>query len=333
MKYRKFGKTDWKVSEIGFGAWAIGKSAWGKQEDSDSIQALHKSLDLGVNFIDTAQVYGNGHSEYLIGKVLKERGEKIGNGSVKIATKIPPTDGFWPPLPYDECHVRYSENYLRQRVEFSLKKLQAEVLDLVQLHTWTRAWNKHPTALEILRELKKEGKLLAIGISTPEHDQNSLIDLMKNGWLDAVQVIYNIFEQEPAAEFLPVAAENQVGVIVRVVFDEGSLTGKYHPDQTFPEGDFRRHYFKGERLKDTLHRVAEIKKTIAEKGNITYDNLISVAARFALKHPAVSTVIPGIRNIQQAEMNCSLSDLPPLSNELYNALKHHIWRRAFWYGG
>jgi aryl-alcohol dehydrogenase-like predicted oxidoreductase len=333
MKFRKFGKMNWKVSEIGFGAWAIGGNAWGKQKDSDSIQALHKALDLGVNFIDTAQGYGNGHSEFLIGKVLKERGEKIGNGAIKIATKIPPSSGHWPPIPYDDCASRYSENYLRERVEFSLKKLQAEVIDLVQLHTWTRAWNKNPVALEILRKLKKEGKILSIGISTPEHDQNSLNELMKNGWLDAVQVIYNIFEQEPAAEFLPIAKEQQVGVIIRVVFDEGSLTGKYSPNHVFPEGDFRRQYFKGDRLNDTLQRVENIKKTINELGNPQYDTLLSVALRFALKHPAVSTIIPGMRNSQQAETDCAFSDLPPLSEELYEALKNHIWRRAFWYGG
>ncbi|OGB67148.1 MAG: oxidoreductase [Caldithrix sp. RBG_13_44_9] len=333
MKFRKFGKTSWDVSEIGFGAWAIGGNAWGKQNDSDSLQALHKALDLGVNFIDTAQSYGNGHSESLIGQVLKERGEKIGNGSVKVATKIPPSDGHWPPLPYDDCRIRYSEKYLRQRVEFSLQKLGAEVLDLVQLHTWTRAWNQNPVALEILRELKKEGKILAIGISTPEHDQNSLNDLMKNGWLDAVQVIYNIFEQEPAAEFLPLAKENQVGVIVRVVFDEGSLTGKYHQDHVFHEGDFRRRYFKGDRLKDTLQKVEEVKKTIGEYGDPKVDNLLSVAARFALQNPAVSTVIPGMRNLQQAEIDCSFSELPPLNKTLYSALKNHTWRRAFWYGG
>ncbi|MEJ2636590.1 MAG: aldo/keto reductase [Calditrichia bacterium] len=227
MKYRTFGRLDWKVSEIGFGAWAIGGDAWGEQKDEVSLAALHRALDLGVNFIDTAQVYGNGHSERLIGKVLRERKEKVGDGKIKVATKIPPKPGNWPPFPHESCEVRFPEDYLRERVEFSLKNLKAEVLDLVQLHTWTRAWNRNPSAVHVLQQLKKEGKILAVGISTPEHDQNSLIELMRNGLLDSVQVIYNIFEQEPAAEFLPAALENNSwhssSILVRISLSMNSV--------------------------------------------------------------------------------------------------------------
>jgi len=194
MQYRTFGRMGWGVSEIGFGAWAIGGS-WGEQQDSDSIAALHRALDLGVTFIDTAQGYGDGRSERLIGRVLRERGQRAGTGSVKVATKIPPVDGHWPPFPDDDQDERYPAQYLRQGVERSLRDLDAERLDLVQLHTWTRAWNSYPAALETLRELQKEGKLDAIGISTPEQDQNSLIDLMRQGWLDGVQVIYGAARQ------------------------------------------------------------------------------------------------------------------------------------------
>ncbi|MEI9959957.1 MAG: aldo/keto reductase [Limisphaerales bacterium] len=244
MKYRIFGRLGWKVSEIGFGAWAIGGAGWGKQGDNESIRALHKALDLGCNFIDTAQGYGNGHSEEIIGRVWKERkGERI-----YVATKIPPQPGIWPPSPYDKIEDRFPEAYIRERVEASLRSLQTDCLDLLQLHTWTRAWNRHPTALEVLRALQKEGKLRGIGISTPEQDQNSLVDLMRGGWLDVVQVIYNIFEQEPAAEFLPAAQEHKVGVIVRVAFDEGALTGKFTEQTEFSEGEFRNNYFAGDRL-------------------------------------------------------------------------------------
>ncbi len=331
MKYRLFGRSGWEVSEIGFGAWAIGGSGWGNQKDSDSLAALREALDLGVNFIDTAQVYGNGHSERLIGKILKDRGEQIGDSRIKIATKIPPKPGNWPPFPDDLCEERFPESYLRERLEFSLKNLQAETIDLVQLHTWTRAWNSEPTALEVLKKMKKEGKIGAIGISTPEHDQNALIDLMRGGYLDAVQVIYNIFEQEPAAEFLPAAQQYKVGIIVRVVFDEGSLTGKFDENTTFPDGDFRQTYFKGDRLLHTLRHVAAVKKTLGKNG-IPDSELPAVAIRFALQHPAVSTVIPGIRNTEQARMNCAVSDAPDLPDDLYHHLKRHNWRRAFWYG-
>lgn len=330
MSQRTFGRLGWDVTEIGFGAWAIGGDSWGRQDDQASLAALGRALDLGVNFIDTAQVYGDGHSEQLIGKVMKDRGLPSGGGPVKIATKIPPTPGKWPPYPHDDIRERYPEKYLRERVELSLRDLGADVLDLVQLHTWTRAWNRNPVALETLRKLKDEGKLAGIGISTPEHDQNSLNDLMKGGWLDSVQVIYNIFEQEPAAEFLPAAQENNVGVIVRVVFDESALTGKFTQDTTFEEGDFRRIYFKGDRFTETVKRVEEVRKTIAEAPDDVKD-MPSVAIRFALKHPAVAVVIPGIRTIRQAELNCAVSNQAPITDELFEALRKHVWRRADWY--
>jgi len=332
MRYRTFGRTGWQVSEIGFGAWAIGGS-WGPQSDEDSVTALHRALDLGVTFIDTAQGYGNGRSERLIGQVLRQRGQRAGAGVVKVATKIPPMEGNWPPFPDDDVAQRYPADYLRQGVETSLRQLDAERLDLVQLHTWTRAWNKNPAPLETLRALRKEGKIAAIGISTPEHDQNSLIGLMREGWLDAVQVIYNIFEQEPAAEFLPAAQEHGVGVIVRVVFDEGALTGKFTPQTTFAEEDFRHAYFRGDRLPTVVEKVEAVRRTVREVTGEERPNMPDVALRFALRHPAVSTVIPGIRTVAQAEANSAASDGGPLDERLYGALKAHNWRRGFWYGG
>jgi aryl-alcohol dehydrogenase-like predicted oxidoreductase len=324
VKYRTFGRLGWQVSEIGFGAWAIGGS-WGKQSDADSLAALHCALDLGCNFIDTAQGYGDGRSERLIGKVLKERkGERI-----YVATKIPPAPGDWPPSPYDRCEERYPEPYLRERLEQSLRNLDADCIDVLQLHTWTRAWNRNPVALETLRQFQREGKIFGIGISTPEHDQNSLVDLMRNGWLDAVQVIYNIFDQEPQAEFFPAAQENGVGVIVRVAFDEGSLTGKWTAETRFEEGDFRNNYFAGDRLARTVARVAQVKETIGD----AEPDLPTAALKFALKPAAVSTVIPGMRNIRQVEMNCGVSDQPPMSDALEAKLRPLNWRRAFWYGG
>ena len=330
MQTRNFGRLGWPVSEIGFGAWAIGGSSWGSQDDRESLKALHRALDLGVSFIDTAQGYGNGHSERLIGQVLKQRGLAIGAGPVRVATKIPPQPGNWPPFPDEKIEDRSPEKYLRQRVEFSLNTLQTNVLDLVQLHTWTRAWNRDPIALQVLQDLKAEGKLLGIGISTPEYDQNSLIDLMRAGYLDAVQVIYNIFEQEPRAELLPEALAHNVAVIVRVVFDEGALTGKFTADTSFAKNDFRNTYFKGDRLTETVRRVDALRKNLSQYGET---DLASVAIRFALQHEAVSTVIPGIRNEEQAEKNCRVSDMPALSAEVMQQLLRYNWRRAFWYGG
>ncbi|MFI5381040.1 MAG: aldo/keto reductase [Tepidisphaerales bacterium] len=325
MKHRTFGRLGWQVSEIGFGAWAIGGS-WGSQSDADSLAALHRAIELGCNFIDTAQAYGDGKSERLIAQVLGDhKGERI-----YIATKIPPTStGEWPPTPYDRVEDRYPESYLRERIERSLRDLKTDCLDVVQLHTWTRAWNRNPVALETLRQFQKEGKLRGIGISTPEHDQNSLIDLMKGGWLDCVQVIYNIFEQEPQAEFFPAATEHNVGVIVRVVFDESALTGKLTAQTRFAPDDFRAKYFAGDRLQRTVARIAKIQQTVGPAER----DLPTAALKFGLKPRAVSTVIPGIRNVRQAELNMAVSDLPPMSDELEQRLRPHAWRRAFWYGG
>lgn len=328
MNYRTFGKHGFETSEIGFGAWAIGGS-WGDQADTDSVAALNRALDLGVTFIDTAAGYGNGRSETLIAKVLRDRASVGRKEKIFVATKTPPTPGVWPPSPYCRAEDRYHETYLRQNAAERLAHLGAEKIDLLQLHTWTRAWNRNPTPFKILRQLQREGLIGLVGVSTPEHDQNSVIDLMRGGWVDSVQVIYNLFEQEPAAELLDVARENGVGVIVRVAFDEGSLTGKFTNETTFAEDDFRRGYFAGDRLERTVKRVEAIREDLA----VTRLTLAQAALKFVLAHPAVSTVIPGIRNVAQAEANCRVSDLPDLPADLLEKLRRHNWRRAFWYGG
>lgn len=323
MKYRKLGKTGIEVSEIGFGAWAIGGS-WGTQNVTDSFEALETAIDNGVNFIDTAAGYGNGKSERIIGDLLKSRQEKI-----YVSTKTPPVQGKWPPSPYCRINDRYPEKYLRENVEERLKNLQADSLDVLLLHTWTRAWNQNPVALETLHKMKEEGIVRNVGISTPEHDQNCVIELMREGLLDVVQVIYNIFEQEPAAQLFPVAEKENVGIIVRVAFDEGVLTGKYNGDETFEDGDFRQNYFAGNRLQRAVDRVEEIRE---EFGDMGY-SMAELALKFALSPNAVSTVIPGIRNKEQAEKNVRVSGLPDLKVDKLLQLREHAWNRGFWYGG
>jgi aryl-alcohol dehydrogenase-like predicted oxidoreductase len=323
MRYRTLGRAGISVSEIGFGAWAIG-GGWGEQKESDSVAALHRALDLGCNFVDTAAGYGDGRSERIIARVLKERKE-----SVFVATKTPPAPGPWPPTPYCRAEERYPESYIRANVEDRLRNLGTERIDLLQLHTWTRAWNADPRPFEVLRKLQAEGKVRFVGLSTPEHDQNSVIDLMRDGWLDTVQVIYNVFDQEPAAELLPVARATNVGVIVRVVFDEGVLTGKYTKDSRFPAEDFRSRYFAGDRLGRAVARTEAVRTEVEGSGLA----LPQAAVQFALAHPAVSTVITGIRNVAQAEANCAVSDRPPLSEELLVRLRKHAWVRGFWYSG
>jgi aryl-alcohol dehydrogenase-like predicted oxidoreductase len=324
VNYRKFGKHGFDVSEIGFGAWAIGGS-WGPQLENDSLDALNKALDSGVNFIDTAAGYGGGKSERIIARMFVESNRP----SVFVATKTPPSSGTWPPSPYENVEDRYSESYMRENIVERMECLACSKIDLLQLHTWTRAWNKNPKPFEVLRKIQQEGKIGLIGISTPEHDQNAVIDLMKGGFVDSVQVIYNLFDQEPAAELLDVAGETGTGIIVRVAFDEGVLTGKYKADSTFAEGDFRNNYFAGDRLPRAVARAEEIRKDLADSGL----TMPQAALKFSLSHPAVSTVIVGMRNAEQAEQNCAVSDLPDLSPELLKKLQRHNWLRAFWHSG
>jgi aryl-alcohol dehydrogenase-like predicted oxidoreductase len=328
MHTRPFGKHAFNVSEIGFGAWAIGGS-WGAQADSDSVAALNRALDLGCNFIDTAAGYGDGRSERIIAKVLRERSSAGKNAKIFVATKTPPAPGDWPPSPYDRAEDRYSESYLRENIATRCANLGVSKLDLLQLHTWTRAWNRNPTPFKLLRQFQREGLLGLIGISTPEQDQNSVIDLMRGGWVDSVQVIYNLFEQEPAAELLDVAKECGVGIIVRVVFDEGALTGKFTRDTRFPPDDFRAKYFEGDRIARAAARADEIKKDLAGTGY----TLPQAAIKWVLAHPAVSTVIPGMRNAAQAEANCGVTDLPAMPQPLVEKLRRHNWRRGVWYAG
>ena len=328
MQFRSLGQHGFTCSEIGFGAWAIG-GAWGAQADTDSLAALHRALDLGCNFIDTAAGYGNGRSEKLIAQVLSERADAGHAKKIFVATKTPPTAGTWPPSPYCLADERYPESYLRANIAERLSFLGAERLDLLQLHTWTRAWNRNPTPFKVLRQLQREGLVGLIGVSTPEHDQNSVIDLMRGGWVDSVQVIYNIFEQEPAAELLDVAKECGIGIIVRVAFDEGALTGKFTVQTKFGTDDFRHNYFAGDRLSRSVMRAEKIRRDLDGSGL----SMAQTALKFVLAHPAVSTVIPGIRNVAQAEVNCAASDLPPLTAEQLEKLRRHNWRRSFWYAG
>jgi aryl-alcohol dehydrogenase-like predicted oxidoreductase len=214
-------------------------------------------------------------------------------------------------------------------VEERLRNLQTESLDVLLLHTWTRAWNDHPVALEILQKMKSEGLIKHIGISTPEHDQNCVVQLMRDGMVDVLQVIYNIFEQEPAAQLFPVAQETGTGIIIRVSFDEGVLTGKYSGKESFGPDDFRSNYYAGDRLERGVRRTEKIKE---EFGNSGY-SMPELALKFALQHDAISTVIPGIRNRDQALQNTSVSDLADLSEDMMTGLREHSWNRGFWYGG
>lgn len=328
MKQRFLGGQGPRVSEIGFGGWALG-GQWGDQDDQQSIAALHAALDAGVNLIDTAAAYGDGRSERVIAQALRDR-----PGEVLVATKTPPAPGPWPPSPYCRWEDRFSAAYLRQNVEERLRTLGCERIELLQLHSWTRAWNDDPQPLLVLRQLREEGKINLIGVCTPEQDQNCVIQLMRDGLVDVVQVIFNLFDQEAAAQLFSVAAETRTGVIVRVALDEGALSGKYSAEHRFAENDFRQHYFAGDRLARTVARVEAIREDCERYGlGDEHYTLADVAIKFALSPPAVSCVLVGTRTPAQAAGNARVSDLPDLPAGLLADLRRHNWLRGVWYGG
>jgi len=327
MQTRRLSSQGPDVSEIGFGAWALG-GQWGPQHDSDSVAALNAAIDHGVNFIDTAEGYGDGRSERIIAQVLKDRSEEV-----FVATKTPPEPGPWPPSPYCRWQDRYSAPYLRSNVEDRLMNLGCERIDLLQLHTWTRAWNDDPQPLLVLRQLREEGKINLIGVSTPEQDQACVIQLMRDGLVDVVQIIFNLFHQEPASQLLPVAGETGTGVIVRVALDEGALTGKYSADHVFPQDDFRHHYFAGDRMARTAERVQQIRADLTQFGLDDEYSLADVAIKFALAPQEVSTVIAGMRSVDQVRQNTRTSTLKDLPEALRQQLRRHNWLRGVWYGG
>lgn len=316
---------NWNVSEIGFGAWAIGGDMWGRQNDEDSIAALHKAVDLGVNFIDTAQGYGKGHSEEIIGNFLKERKEEI-----YVATKVPPVEGTkWPVLENADANLLFSAGYLIEQCEQSLKRLKRDYIDVYQFHTWATRFNVQDGWFEAIQKLKRDGKIRAAGVSVPDSTPDNVIGSLANGKIDSVQVIFNLFEQYPNWNLFPVCEKLGIGVIVRVPFDEGSLTGKYNLNTKFTDGDVRGFYFRGNNLKATVKKIDSIKEYLVEKK--INSNLPEFALRFCLSSSAVSTVIPGIRNIKQAEQNTSISDGNLLSKERLLELEKFAWRRNFWF--
>ncbi|MBN1300169.1 MAG: aldo/keto reductase [Melioribacteraceae bacterium] len=325
MKYRKFGKLDWNISEIGFGAWAIGGDMWGPQKDEESVKALHKAIDLGVNFIDTAQGYGNGHSEEIIGKVLKNRSEDI-----FIATKIPPVPGIsWPPPDNYPLRSAFPKSYIIEKCEESLRRLGRDTIDVYQFHTWSVNFNNEDEWFEAVEELKKAGKIRAFGVSVPDTTPDIIISSIINGRIDSVQLIFNLFEQYPKWNILPVCGKYGTAVIVRVPFDEGALTGKYTPETKFPDGDVRNHYFRGNNLKKVIERVDNIKKYFSLK--YSGQEIADSALRFCLSEDNVSTVIPGIRNIRQAELNTSVSDGKLFAPEEMKDMEKFYWRKNFWF--
>ncbi len=321
MKFRPLGKIGINVSEIGFGAWGIGGQMWQGSEDEESLAALRKAAELGVNFFDTALSYGNGHSEQLVGRLLRS-----GIGKLYVATKVPPKNRQWPArsgVPFNDA---FPKNYIIASANQSLKNLRTECIDVLQFHVWSDEWVGADEIWEAVRLLKSEGKIKAFGISTNDHEPASVLKAARTGMVDTFQVIYNIFDQSPEEELFPYCQKNNIGIIARVPFDEGGLTGRVRPDTVFPKDDWRNEYFRGERKKQVNDRVEKLKPLLGAEAK----TLAELALRFILSRPAVSTVIPGMRSIANVEINTAFSNGKYLSEKLLKELKKHKWVRNFY---
>jgi aryl-alcohol dehydrogenase-like predicted oxidoreductase len=321
VNYRKLGRTGIEVSEIGYGAWGIGGEQWGGADDDESIQALNRAIDLGVNFIDTALAYGEGRSERVVGQVVRERSERI-----YVATKVPPKNLTWPAPPGVPVEEAFPADHVRACAERSLSNLGLERIDLLQLHVWSDEWTDQGDWRDAVDELRLAGKIGFFGVSINDHQPSNGVRLVESGAADTVQVIYNVFDQSPEDELFPACREHDVGVIARVPLDEGGLTGRIGPDTEFAEGDFRESYFRGDRKREVHERV----RAIAADLGISEDELAEIALRFVLSEPTVSTVIPGMRSLRNVERNVAVSDGRGVPNGWREKLRAHRWVRDFY---
>lgn len=322
MEYSILGKTGLKVSKIGFGGWAIGGNMWGPQDDKDSKAAIHKALDLGVNFIDTALVYGNGHSEKIIGKVLKERKEKREN--IYIASKIPPL--MWIPQANSRAKDAFPKDHIINSLEQSLKNLQTDYIDIIQLHSWRENWTDDTDWYETLLEIKRQGKIRFIGVSVHDNLEDEALGLTQKERIDTIQVVYNVLAQTPAKNLFPKAMKYNIGIIARVPLAYGALTGKFNKNTKFPSNDFRSGKYTGSTLTEILGKVERFKDIV---GTNDKAKLVAAALHFVLAHKAVGLAIPGIRNAKQAEENCTIFEKDKLiPKEMIEKLNQFATQKA-----
>ncbi|WP_335935529.1 aldo/keto reductase [Streptomyces sp. PTD5-9] len=320
MRYRALGRSGVSVSEIGYGAWGIGESSWVGATEDESVRALHRAIDLGVDFVDTARGYGE--SERIVGRVVRERA----GDEVLVATKVPPRNRMWPAPEGVDPAETFPGEHIRESLETSLRAGGLDCFDVLQFHVWSDDWIGRGDWLETIEALKQEGKIRLFGVSVNDHRPDTALALVRSDAVDTVQVIYNVFDQAPADELLPACAEHGVGVIVRVPLDEGGLTGRITADTTFPEGDWRRRYFRDDRPAQVERRVDAI---VSDLG-IAPDEIAEYALRFVLSSPAVSTVIPGMRSVRNVERNTAVSDGVPLDASRLDVLARHRWQRNFY---
>jgi len=321
MNHRRLGRTGLEVSEVGYGAWGIGGSGWLGAQDDESLRALELALDSGINLIDTALGYGDGHSEELVGQAVRSRSE-----TVYVATKIPPKNRLWPARAGTHADEAFPADHVRACTEQSLRNLGLEAIDVQQFHVWDDAWVDQGDWREAIEDLRSEGKIRFFGVSINDHEPANALGLIRAGLADTVQVIYNAFDQSPEDELFPACREHDVGVLARVPLDEGGLTGRITPDTEFPEGDFRARYFRDDRKREVHERA----QAIADDLGVGEDGLAELALRYILSAPEVSSVIPGMRSVRNVERNVAVADGRGLDPGQVERLKAHRWVRNFY---
>lgn len=316
MNYRKFGRTQWDVSEIGYGMWGMG--GWKESDDVLSSKSLDLAVEHGVNFFDTAWGYGEGHSEKLLGALVHRHPDR----KLYTASKIPPKNFQWPAKPEYTLAESYPASHIVEFTEKTLKNLKLEQLDLMQFHTWDDGWTQHEEWQRTVEDLKRSGKIAAMGISMNRWEPENGIEALKTGLIDAVQVIYNIFDQAPEDVLFPICEALNIGVIARVPFDEGTLTGSITKETTFPEGDWRGTYFVPENLISSAEK-ADLLRTVVPEGM----TMAEMALRFILMNKTVSTIIPGMRKARNVLANVATSDGKGLPSDIFSTLRDHRWDR------
>jgi aryl-alcohol dehydrogenase-like predicted oxidoreductase len=316
MKYRILGRTNWKISEIGYGMW--GMAGWTGSQDEESLRSLQYAVDSGCNFFDTAWGYGEGKSERMLGELVRANKEK----KIYTATKIPPKNFKWPSRREYKLNDCFPPDHIQEYVERSLENIGLDSFDLMQFHTWDDHWLYDESGLMKMMDLKSQGLFHAIGISLNRWEPWNGVKAVKSGLIDTVQVIYNIFDQNPKDELFPACKEYNVGVIARVPLDEGSLTGTLTKESKWPEGDWRNSYFVPENLIPTVAHANAL-KPLVPKGM----TMSEMALRFNLGEPTISTMIPGMRKETHAKMNMATSDAGPLDASLMKELEKHRWDR------
>ncbi len=321
MLMKKFSKSDTKISQLGFGCWGIGKAMWIGADDEESKRVLHRAIEEGINFFDTALVYGNGHSEKLVGEVEKESGKQL-----FIASKVPSKKNEWPASNSSKIEESFPKDYIIKKTEESLRNLKRDHLDLMQFHVWNDNWAVSDEWKEAVQKLKKDGKVRFWGISINDHQPENGIQAGKTGLIDSYQVIFNIFDQKPAEKLFSFAKAKNISIIVRVPFDEGALTGNVDPSTEFPMGDFRNNYFRGKRKLDVKLRTDEIWKDVQEET----ESLAEAALRFIISFDAVTAVIPGMRKEKNLLANIKSVSKGSLSSRLIGELKVHRWEKNFY---